>query len=686
MRTPDRMTHSRTITVLAVLLSSQLGLTSSCPGQCRCLWKSSKMTAECTAVGATEVPSDVDVATQVLNISHNSLTALRSEEFALAKLLNLQRINVAHNNISHIHSRAFSGLLNLVDIDLSHNRLESVPSNSFPHTLNLMSLSLSHNPIRLLKSEAFSQLRHLTRLDLSSCQISVIESGSLANLPSLERLYLETNRLRVIPEPLQLGSGLHGVSLAGNPWHCDCRLRLLRDWLVETNVPRLYEPVCQSPHRLAGFTITTLSPQELACLPAVSPTSMFVTVREGRNVSLVCRVKAEPGAEMSWSYNGLLVDSHHPRMRVVQQQEGSLGTRSELLITNTSLAENGSFFCSAENKAGRSTANYTVRVEPYRSDTLVMEMKMEHFIAVSVCVITILLLLMVIVTILLVKIARRHLDKDKEDKAVKPVTVSGYKASSMPRSIQMGTGHVMKRAAPDLLSGVSQSHSSSSDGSLVSMETVVTPANSELSDVRDIIRDLGDTDHSQPLIGHSSPAKPSWSVNNPYLHTSAPPGLPYLVYRQRLAVRPDQQYPILSYQFTDQHPALAPLYPGLKQTSLTSDQSARNVNTVAREGQTVKHKARNPTGGGGGNVSTEVAEKTKNTNKISSGNSETAGSNKSNDVISDCDTVNEILSKMEGRNLLREDGNESEGISEELENAFQNLNLSNQGWDEGTQI
>ena len=29
MRTPDRMTHSRTITVLAVLLSYQLGLTSS---------------------------------------------------------------------------------------------------------------------------------------------------------------------------------------------------------------------------------------------------------------------------------------------------------------------------------------------------------------------------------------------------------------------------------------------------------------------------------------------------------------------------------------------------------------------------------------------------------------------------------------------------------------------------------
>ena len=72
--------------------------------------------------------------------------------------------------------------------------------------------------------------------------------------------------------------------------------------------------------------------------------------------------------------------------------EGSLGTRSELLITNTCMAENRSFFCSAENKSGKSMAIYTVQVELYRSDTLVMEM-----IAVAVCLITILLLLMVIV-------------------------------------------------------------------------------------------------------------------------------------------------------------------------------------------------------------------------------------------------------------------------------------------------
>ena len=182
------------------------------------------------------------------------------------------------------------------------------------------------------------------------------------------------------------------------------------------------------------------------------------------------------------------------------------GTRSELVITNTTVQENGSFLCVAENKAGRAMANFSLAVEPGRGDTLVMEMRMEHFIAVSVCVITILLLLMVIVTILLVKIARRQMESKHEDTKSSNVG-SVYKASSMPRSIQMGTGHVshvstVKTRAPDILSGVSQSQSSS-DGSMVSMETVLTPATSDLSDMREIIKDLGEG-HHQPLIGQSA--------------------------------------------------------------------------------------------------------------------------------------------------------------------------------------
>ena len=83
--------------------------------------------------------------------------------------------------------------------------------------------------------------------------------------------------------------------------------------------------------------------------------------------------------------------------------------RSQLLILNTSLAENGSYVCTAENRAGSSRANYTLVVESLAQGATVMEMKMEHFVAVSACVISLLLLLLLIISVLLVQSARRHL-------------------------------------------------------------------------------------------------------------------------------------------------------------------------------------------------------------------------------------------------------------------------------------
>ena len=79
------------------------------------------------------------------------------------------------------------------------------------------------------------------------------------------------------------------------------------------------------------------------------------------------------------------------------------------MIVNTSLAENGSYVCTAENRAGTTRANYTLVVETLGQGATVMEMKMEHFVAVSACVISLLLLLLLIISVLLVQSARRHL-------------------------------------------------------------------------------------------------------------------------------------------------------------------------------------------------------------------------------------------------------------------------------------
>ena len=52
------------------------------------------------------------------------------------------------------------------------------------------------------------------------------------------------------------------------------------------------------------------------------------------------------------------------RIRVIRHDDlaGSGETRSELLIQQTSIQDNGTYFCQAENKAARSVSNFTLHV------------------------------------------------------------------------------------------------------------------------------------------------------------------------------------------------------------------------------------------------------------------------------------------------------------------------------------
>jgi hypothetical protein len=121
-----------------------------------------------------------------------------------------------------------------------------------------------------------------------------------------------------------------------------------------------------------------------------------------------------------------------------------------------------------------------------------MEMKMEHFVAVSVCVICVLLLLLLVISLLLVQSARRHLRAGRPAPAAPgPGLGKPHSGGSMPRGLKMGTtppslcssGKLALLAGsppsslytgppspPDLLAGVGHSHSS--DTSVASRDTV----------------------------------------------------------------------------------------------------------------------------------------------------------------------------------------------------------------------
>ncbi|XP_071445259.1 uncharacterized protein kek2 [Hetaerina americana] len=385
--------HKRPCLVTAVLVLqffvSMFPPTASCPTSCVCKWKGGKQTVECLNKGLAALPDGMDTGTQVLEFSGNNLQVLGRDRFLRAGLLHLQRIYVSRCRLGSIDDHAFRGLANLVELDLSDNLLSRLPSpTTFADFPSLMRLSLSNNPIRRIPSRAFYPLTSLVTLEISGCEVEVIEEMAFSGLDSLEWLKLDGNRLRTIGGGAGGGSSaeasailpasLHGVDLHHNPWHCDCRLLGLRSWLLRYNIPHSIEPRCNTPVRLATKPVKSLPPHDLACLPDVSPTAMFLEIAEGRNASLLCRVSAIPDATVSWWFRGRILQNATlvaPGLHLYYFLEevvpggntppSSSGQekRSELFIINANAAEgNGTYACVAENAAGAAQSNYTVRI------------------------------------------------------------------------------------------------------------------------------------------------------------------------------------------------------------------------------------------------------------------------------------------------------------------------------------
>uniref|UniRef100_A0A3B4AXQ0 LRRCT domain-containing protein n=1 Tax=Periophthalmus magnuspinnatus TaxID=409849 RepID=A0A3B4AXQ0_9GOBI len=107
---------------------------------------------------------------------------------------------------------------------------------------------------------------HLCRCSVHPTEGLIVNCSStyLPALPYLSRdvaeLHLSDTGLSTLPPGLfDKLVGLKKISISENPFHCDCRIQYLRNWLVKNRDKVTKEPTCASPGVVTQKNISELS-------------------------------------------------------------------------------------------------------------------------------------------------------------------------------------------------------------------------------------------------------------------------------------------------------------------------------------------------------------------------------------------------------------------------------------------
>ncbi|KAH9507082.1 Leucine rich repeat C-terminal domain [Dermatophagoides farinae] len=353
------------IIIIIEIVESQL---MTCPQVCSCIWRNGKQTTICENQNLISIPNQISPSTQVLDLNQNNFQILPSKAFQERGLINLQKLFIPKCKLGAIADDAFYQLTNLVELDLSDNLLTHVPVKALANATNLRRLLLNNNHIATITSESFAALNSLKFLNLSGCKTHTIEARAFYGLRDLEYLYLHDNQLTTLPYAVVADlPALYSFELYRNPWQCNCEMRPTREWMIRNNVGQSIPATCDLPIRLSGLMWNSLDLDDFACEPDIITTTVEVAKVVGSNATLSCTVKGIPEPKVFWymdhGYYNISSQRSHKYHLSEERTEGTVN--SLLTIIGLDMNDDGtSFICSAENRAGIKSKNFTVYVVP----------------------------------------------------------------------------------------------------------------------------------------------------------------------------------------------------------------------------------------------------------------------------------------------------------------------------------
>ncbi|XP_036067010.1 chondroadherin-like protein, partial [Oryzias melastigma] len=195
----------------------------------------------------------------MLALNHNQLVYIPNMVFQ--GLQNIKWLRMGHNSLNNLAPEAFAGLFTLNRLSLEHNELQFFPTQTMMRLPEVTRLDMSYNPMTYLGEEAVSmkKLRHLL---LHHMSLQDLSDQAFSKAPFLSHVDLSFNQLRYI-EPLSGPKELNVLNLNGNPIHCNCYLKPLKEWATARGVRLL--GACTGPPHLSEELLQEVSSSDLRC-------------------------------------------------------------------------------------------------------------------------------------------------------------------------------------------------------------------------------------------------------------------------------------------------------------------------------------------------------------------------------------------------------------------------------------
>lgn len=366
------------------------------------LWKKAVCDSDTSLL--TKIPSDLPETLVSLRITQQSIRRLDDGE--LRTLVYLEELYLDSCDLEQVDINVFEGLNRLrilslrnnsirLDekgflpatfyhlptleiLDLSENPLGRIPPNFFPSTLgkSLLELRISHikgeSPLKI-EAAAIAGLRNLQVLDMSFCRLETLSSEFRSGFHRMEKL-----------RELQLG---------GNPWHCDCNLRWLREWYLADTLPSMvlsYDqttrfgttntvtPTCKSPYVVKRRKIFipsgrgAIEPAEFICKQWIDSKEKHINAVLGSNLSFTCHGYFESMKAVQWFKNHLPLVTPSPNYII--SQSNSLDFVANLTITNVRYEDAGIWECGLDDGSVLQKASVNVTVKMMDTEGAVSRM------------------------------------------------------------------------------------------------------------------------------------------------------------------------------------------------------------------------------------------------------------------------------------------------------------------------